>query len=102
MITWYGDKFLKDLNVQLASNTDKAAQFGLERLHDYVAEVTKTGELQASLYSSVADGVARVGSSSDHALFVEFGTSTQTAKPFLRRLLVADGDRLGSIMCTGG
>jgi HK97 gp10 family phage protein len=61
---------------------DSAGAAGLREAQSLVP--VKTGALKASIYSNViSDDTLALGSKSDYAEYIEYGTSKQGAKPFI-------------------
>lgn len=131
MAAKFNDKFLDDVERELAKNLERAAIFLKGRIKEtlntsgqpYVAskgpagrhyrneEVSQPGEaphkMLGNLQRSIAhametDGsAAYVGSNLPYALFLEVGTSKMEARPFFRPTLIVEADVLGRIIATG-
>ena len=79
------NKLLDEIGVNLALNIQKGinkAAFMGERKAKQLCPVD-TGMLRASITTKVGELEASVGTNVEYAPFVEYGTSTQDAQPFM-------------------
>lgn len=76
------DKYQEDVLEGLQKNIENAALL-LERNAKQNCPVD-TGKLRASITTEVGKLEAEVGTNVEYALCVEFGTSKQSAQPFMR------------------
>lgn len=79
------NKYQKNVNQQLQAAIEDCALL-TERDSKKNCPVD-TGRLRASITSSIGKLEAEVGSNVEYAIFVEYGTSNQSAQPFLRPAL---------------
>ena len=79
------DKYQEDVLEGLQKDIEKAA-LTLEKNAKQNCPVD-TGKLRASITTEVGNLEAEVGTNVEYALCVEFGTSKQSAQPFMRPAL---------------
>ena len=79
------DKYQEDVLEGLQKDIEKAA-LTLEKNAKQNCPVD-TGKLRASISTEVGNLEAEVGTNVEYALYVEFGTSKQSAQPFMRPAL---------------
>ena len=79
------DKYQEDVLEGLQKYIEKAA-LTLEKNAKQNCPVD-TGKLRASITTEVGNLEAEVGTNVEYALYVEFGTSKQSAQPFMRPAL---------------
>ena len=79
------DDYQEDVLEGLQKNIEKAA-LTLEKNAKQNCPVD-TGKLRASITTEVGKLEAEVGTNVEYALYVEFGTSKQSAQPFMRPAL---------------
>ena len=79
------DKYQEDVLEGLQQDIEKAA-LTLEKNAKQNCPVD-TGKLRASITTEVGNLEAEVGTNVEYALYVEFGTSKQSAQPFMRPAL---------------
>ena len=79
------DKYQEDVLEGLQKDIEKAA-LTLEKNAKQNCPVD-TGKLRASITTEVGNLEAEVGTNVEYALYVEFGTSKQSAQPFMRPAL---------------
>jgi HK97 gp10 family phage protein len=84
---WNGEKLNEKIRIAQAKASDRAGQYviGLAVLLCPVL----TGNLRSSLtyIVSLTQSIVRIGSAVDYAPHVEYGTSSQSAQPYLRPAL---------------
>jgi HK97 gp10 family phage protein len=59
----------------------------------------KTGRLRSSIYAKIQEWVAEIGAEATYALFVEFGTRSMQARPYLYPAIQTYLPRLEQIVC---
>lgn len=79
------DEYQEDVLEGLQQDIEKAA-LTLEKNAKQNCPVD-TGKLRASITTEVGNLEAEVGTNVEYALYVEFGTSKQSAQPFMRPAL---------------
>ena len=79
------DKYQENVLERLQKDIEKAA-LTLERNAKQKCPVD-TGKLRASITTEVGNLEAEVGTNVEYAPYVEFGTSEQSAQPFMRPAL---------------
>ncbi len=129
-VEWNGDKYLTELEKNLAGNLEKAAVYlkgkvkeavnrsqtyerykgqsgvyyhGLDPSHAGESPKKITGFLQRSIAHAMSGDKkqAFVGTNLDYGKFLELGTSKMQARPFLRSTLLRERDKIARIIATG-
>lgn len=79
-----------------------------KQLENWAAEVqalakqlapVRTGHLRSSIYAKISEWVAEIGAEATYALFVEFGTRSMQAHPYLYPAIQEHLPRLEQIIC---
>jgi HK97 gp10 family phage protein len=95
------DRLLKQVEGIANINTQSAAMKGAQVIADEAQRLAPvlTGELRDSIHvEAEGDGGADVVAGTDHAIFPEFGTSTQQAQPYMRPAVDTKSDEALRVM----
>lgn len=88
-VKWYGDKLIAEVGLKCFQAMEKACLL-VEGDAKRICPVD-TGRLRASLSHEIEkkgdETVGRVGTNVEYGVYVEYGTSKMSAKPYLRPAL---------------
>jgi len=91
---WYGDKEKKDMNTAMIRTLNKGVI--IVQADAVLTVPVDTSLLKGSIDKDVNNSklIGQVGTNTEYAGYVEFGTSKQKAQPYLRPALIKNSDKI--------
>ena len=99
-VKWYGDKLIKEVGLKCFQNMEKACLL-VEGDAKRMCPVD-TGRLRASITHEIErsgdEVIGRVGTNVEYGVYVEYGTSRMSAKPYLRPSLENNKRKIAQLL----